>query len=277
MALEFSTNDVVRSDFARDSSCVSASIRHMFPAAPYKSNDLQNSLSGKIHAITFESSEADLWSASRRLTLDAYIGSILQVAFGWAPDGWLMCDGSSVAVNQYQALFALIEDTFGGSGTTSFNLPDLRARVVIGANATTAYKLGTAGGASTVDITVAQLPIHTHAATFSGTASPVTVGATLQAYPSATNTTGAPAAGSVLATVSDGAAQGAPQIYAPAAVGPAVNLGGLTVTASNSAAAGTIAVAAAGAGATLPLALPPPPFLALNSIICVMGIYPSRP
>ncbi len=188
-----------------------------------------------------------------------------------------MCDGSSVSVNQYQALFALLAHTFGGTGNTNFNLPDLRSRVVVGASATAPYQLGTAGGSSSVNITSAQLPTHTHTAIFSGTASPVTTSATLLAYPAATNTTGAPAAGSVFATVSDAAAQGAPQIYAPAAAGAAVNLGGLTVTASNAAAAGTVTVSPAGAGASLPLALPPPPFLALNSIICVSGLYPTRP
>jgi microcystin-dependent protein len=50
----------------------------------------------------------------------------------FAPEGWALCDGSTLPIDGNQALFSLIGTAFGGDGTTTFKLPDLRSRVVVG-------------------------------------------------------------------------------------------------------------------------------------------------
>lgn len=83
-------------------------------------------------------------------------GMITPYAAAIAPSGWLLCDGAAVSRRLYAALFAIIGTTFGsGDGSTTFNVPDLRGRVVFGFKATdSAFDvLGETGGAQT----------HTHA------------------------------------------------------------------------------------------------------------------
>jgi microcystin-dependent protein len=58
-----------------------------------------------------------------------FLGEIRMVGFGFAPKGWAMCNGQSMPINQNQALFSLLGTTFGGNGQTTFLLPDLRGRV----------------------------------------------------------------------------------------------------------------------------------------------------
>jgi microcystin-dependent protein len=60
-----------------------------------------------------------------------YLGEIRIVAFGFAPKGWAACNGQSMPINQNQALFSLLGTTFGGDGRTNFLLPDFRGRAPI--------------------------------------------------------------------------------------------------------------------------------------------------
>ena len=60
-------------------------------------------------------------------------GSMLPYGGATAPPGWLLCDGSAVSRTTYAALFAAISTAFGaGDGSTTFNLPDARGRVLVG-------------------------------------------------------------------------------------------------------------------------------------------------
>lgn len=94
-------------------------------------------------------------------------GSILAYAKGANPDGWLLCDGSAVSRTTYAALFAVIGTTYGtGDGSTTFNLPNLAGRTVVGTNST--YTLAKTGGEATHKLTVAELAQHNH--TFTGSA-----------------------------------------------------------------------------------------------------------
>jgi microcystin-dependent protein len=83
------------------------------------------------------------------------------------PSGWLFCDGTPVSRTTYANLFAAIGVTFGaGDGSTTFNLPDTRSRMPIGAGTGTGLTnraLGTAGGGESKTINSANLPTHTHA------------------------------------------------------------------------------------------------------------------
>ncbi|MCU1226836.1 MAG: phage Tail Collar domain protein [Edaphobacter sp.] len=60
--------------------------------------------------------------------MDPFLGEIKTVAFNFAPQGWALCNGQSLPINQNQALFALLGTTYGGDGKTTFNLPKLDAK-----------------------------------------------------------------------------------------------------------------------------------------------------
>jgi microcystin-dependent protein len=78
-----------------------------------------------------------------------------------APAGYLLCDGAAVSRTTYAALFAVIGTAYGvGNGSTTFNVPDLRARFVIGVSGT--YALAAVGGAATKTLGVSEIPSHTH-------------------------------------------------------------------------------------------------------------------
>ena len=85
------------------------------------------------------------------------------------PPGWALCDGSAVSrTGVYAALFGAIGTTWGaGNGTTTFNLPNLKGRVLVGRDAaqTEFDVLGETGGAKTHTLTTAEMPAHTHTLT----------------------------------------------------------------------------------------------------------------
>ncbi|MDP1165849.1 phage tail protein, partial [Klebsiella pneumoniae] len=62
-------------------------------------------------------------------SMENFIGEIRLYPYGWPPKGWAMCAGQILAINQNQALFSLLGTQFGGNGSTTFALPDLRGRV----------------------------------------------------------------------------------------------------------------------------------------------------
>jgi microcystin-dependent protein len=62
---------------------------------------------------------------------EPFLGQLLLVPYNFAPSGWQFCAGQTLAINQFTALFSLIGTTYGGNGTTNFVLPDLRGRVPI--------------------------------------------------------------------------------------------------------------------------------------------------
>ena len=86
-------------------------------------------------------------------------GSLMMWAANTAPTGYLLCNGAAVSRTTFAALFAILGTTFGaGDGSTTFNLPDYRDRMPIGAGTT--YALNAKGGSKD-----ATLPAHTHTAT----------------------------------------------------------------------------------------------------------------
>lgn len=97
--------------------------------------------------------------------MDPFIGEIRAFAFGVIPRGWHLCDGTSLPIVQNQALFALLGTRYGGNGTTTFQLPDLRGRVPLCSGISPGgqtYQVGDAGGSESVALTVDQVPPHTH-------------------------------------------------------------------------------------------------------------------
>jgi len=104
--------------------------------------------------------------------MDPFLGEIKLFAGNFAPRAWAYCDGQLLPISQYSALFSILGTTYGGDGRTTFALPDLRGRVAIhpgtGPGLST-YQLGQRGGAERIQLTVANLPSHTHTATSSTT------------------------------------------------------------------------------------------------------------
>lgn len=98
--------------------------------------------------------------------MDPFIGEIKIFAGNYAPLGWNFCDGTLLPISNNDALFNLIGTTYGGDGQTTFGVPDMRGRVPIhqgtGTNGAGSYTIGQAGGAESVTLTVAQIPSHTH-------------------------------------------------------------------------------------------------------------------
>ena len=93
-------------------------------------------------------------------------GIIIGYGGAAAPSQWLLCDGTAVSRSTYSALFAAIGVSYGvGNGSSTFNLPDYRGRVMVGLSSTDADfdTLGEKYGSKTHTLTTAEMPIHTHA------------------------------------------------------------------------------------------------------------------
>lgn len=95
-----------------------------------------------------------------------YLGEIRMLGTWYAPVGWLQCEGQTLPISEYEALFTVIGTTYGGDGQETFKLPDLRGRVPLhtgrGDGMAEDYPLGTQGGAEAVALTTDQLPSHKH-------------------------------------------------------------------------------------------------------------------
>jgi Microcystin-dependent protein len=96
----------------------------------------------------------------------SFIGEIRAFPYNFAPEGWLLCDGSQVNLMTYQALFAVIGNFYGNTDSrTYFTLPNLQGMVPMGANSANPQKrIGQKGGNETVTITNSNMPIHNHTA-----------------------------------------------------------------------------------------------------------------
>jgi microcystin-dependent protein len=106
--------------------------------------------------------------------MNPFIGQILMVAFNFAPQGWALCNGQLLPISQNQALFSLLGTYYGGDGRTNFALPNLQGRVPIhqGDSGGSNYVMGMTGGVENVTLLVNNMPSHSHAANCSTTLGP---------------------------------------------------------------------------------------------------------
>jgi microcystin-dependent protein len=92
-----------------------------------------------------------------------YMSEIRIMSFNFAPQGWAMCNGQILPINQNQALFSLLGTTYGGNGSTNFALPDLRGRVPMHMdNNPGGHTQGEKAGEQAHTVTISELPTHTH-------------------------------------------------------------------------------------------------------------------
>ena len=116
--------------------------------------------------------------------MEPFIGQIMQVAFNFAPRNWATCDGQLMTISQNSALFSLLGTMFGGNGSVTFGLPDLRGRSMahVGQGlGLPAVQIGEAGGAAQHTLTPANLPPHTH--TLAANGGPANSDTPVNAYP----------------------------------------------------------------------------------------------
>lgn len=94
-----------------------------------------------------------------------YLGAIFIFAGNFAPRGYQLCQGQLLPISQYAALFSILGTTYGGNGTTNFALPDLQGRASIGQGTgpgLSSVLLGEKGGVEDVTILTSNMPAHNH-------------------------------------------------------------------------------------------------------------------
>lgn len=99
--------------------------------------------------------------------MEPMIGMIVPFGFNFAPRGWAQCNGQLLSIAQYNALFSLLGTYYGGDGSSTFALPDLRGRAPkhFGTGpGLSAMHIGERGGAESMVLAVANMPAHSHAA-----------------------------------------------------------------------------------------------------------------
>jgi microcystin-dependent protein len=169
-----------------------------------------------------------------------FLGEIRIVGFNFAPVGWALCNGQLLPISQNTALFSLLGTYYGGDGKTTFALPNLQSRVPLHAGqgpGLPAYVQGQFGGSPTATLQIAHLPSHNH----------------------------------YLNCVGIGG-----NVASPVGAFPAVESTGTSLDYSTASATGQMSPAAiAPTGSGQPLSVEPP-YLCLNFIIALQGIFPSR-
>jgi len=97
---------------------------------------------------------------------EPYLGEIRIFGGNFNPSGWALCNGQLLSIADNTALFALLGTTYGGNGTTTFALPDMRSRLPIHMGqgpGLSPYVIGQIGGEENVTVLTSQLPQHNHA------------------------------------------------------------------------------------------------------------------
>jgi len=195
--------------------------------------------------------------------MESYLATIMGWAPNFAPRGWAFCQGQTLSIAQNTALFSLLGTTYGGNGQTTFMLPNMAGRLPIGTGQSPGqpnYVLGQIGGTPSVTLTTNNMPAHVHD------------GSTLAAVQKVATTSG----NTVLTTAASDSILGAPNFMDPTSGGSVDVNTFANGTASPSVSLKLAVSGSTGpAGGTQPFSILPP-FLAINWIIAIEGIYPPR-
>ena len=190
--------------------------------------------------------------------MEDFIGTIKLFGFNFAPRGWALCNGELLSISQNAALFALLGTTYGGDGSTTFGLPDLRGRVPISQGQGPGLKdrrLGEKSGVETNALTAVQLPQHAHGIDFNGQ----NINANIRIPSFNDNGSLEESGGNILANKANS--------YAPA------NKKDSTLAAFNAPVQGTMTTGQIGASAEVNNMQP---YLTVNYCICLEGLFPPR-
>ncbi len=184
--------------------------------------------------------------------MEGMIGEIRLFAGNFAPKNWSFCNGATIQIAANTALFSILGTTYGGNGTTNFQLPNLMSRTAIGVGSgpgLPSISLGQVAGTETTTLTSANLPAHTHAAVVNANSANSTSGTPTGQYPAGLTTRIGNPAYTLRAGVYGNTVDGAPM------------------------AADMVTLGAAGNNAPISILNP---YLGMNYVICMYGIFPSR-
>ena len=98
---------------------------------------------------------------------DQFLGQLTLAAFNFAPQGWALCSGQLLSISQNTALFSLLGVNFGGDGKSNFGLPNLQGNIAVGMGqgpGLSQYDIGETGGSAGVTLLTTEVPPHTHTA-----------------------------------------------------------------------------------------------------------------
>lgn len=218
------------------------------------------------------------FSAQANCGQEAYIASMCPFAGNFAPRNTAFANGQLLAISSNEALFSLVGTIYGGDGRTTFGLPDLRGRVAVHQGrgpGLSDYRIGSKGGQERVTLTLANVPNHGHAATFTPS---ITVDNTAlndgsSVLLSGADTVGnsASPSGASLAQLSGRRARlygsGSPDVVMSndvASLTVSVDSSGLNISGNSANAGGSQSHENR------------QPYVAVNWIITLFGVYPSR-
>lgn len=222
--------------------------------------------------------------------MDPILGSVFLWPLPWAPKGFALCQGQLLNIKTNVALYSLIGNKYGGDGVNTFALPDFRGRCAVNENLTTGIQVGQYGGSETVALNnTTFLPPHQHSISNVPTAPIIpatplpamTVTATLAASTNAGTTnvpgpSGVPAEAPDLSSSSiDYFMYGTPDATSTMPVNMTIPTGPAALVSPQP----TFGTPTGNPGATGG-STPHPnmqPFLTMNFIIAITGLYPSRP
>jgi microcystin-dependent protein len=182
--------------------------------------------------------------------MEMFIASVVIFGGNFAPRNFLFCAGQLLPIRQYTAVFSLLGVNFGGDGTVTFGLPDLRGRMVVGSGTGPGLDpvdIGQADGANTTYMTSLEMPAHSHVTTIN--AAPIEA------------TAAVPTSALILAQQLEPSNTSPFSGYAPLAT-PLVKLNPAALTILPSGGASPFGVMQ--------------PYLGVNYLICMEGIFPAR-
>jgi microcystin-dependent protein len=209
--------------------------------------------------------------------MDGYLGEIKLWAGSYAPKNWMYCAGQSLAIMQYQALYAVIGLNYGGDGRTTFQLPDFRSRIPVCAGSgpgLMSYIIGEFGGQEFTILREDQLAEHVHDNRIKGPSSDIPVAININAKNGTGNTDNAEGNFWATGTVKKGmTAVGDIKGGYSSTSDVAMDSSAVEATIPGESVTNTIHNSPTGGSSPIYIMQP---YLVCNYIICVNGLYPSR-
>jgi microcystin-dependent protein len=179
---------------------------------------------------------------------EPFLGELKIISWNFPPKGWAFCDGQLLPINQNQALFSILGTTYGGDGRQTFGLPNLQGRMPV--HVGNGIVLGETAGETAHTLIISEMPAHNHFIAADGTGS-----GTASNTP---NASGTKVLGQSAGTGGTPPAPFGANIYNSSAANSALNSGCVAFNGGNQPHENMS------------------PYLVLNIIIALQGIFPSQ-